>query len=251
MQSYRFRAPATCGARVRRPGAVAEPARPQTMRMSDIHGPPRAYRAAILPAGLARIVIRTYDPKRPVVKNAEVYQLADESNKPAAAYLDLCDEELLSQCEVDAYRASGPGGQKRNKTSSAIRLRHRPTGLAVTAEEDRSQHVNKARAIRRLRRAIALHIRGEIVLCDYRPGPLVAEMARDGGRISVSRRDPRYYRIIHEVLDVFSACGMSLGEAAIHTGVKTGRLVKLFQTDPKLWERVNQMRGSAGLKPLR
>jgi protein subunit release factor B len=52
----------------------------------------------------------------------------------------LSDDELLRQCAVDTYRASGPGGQKRNKTSSAVRLRHLPSGLSVIAEESRSQH---------------------------------------------------------------------------------------------------------------
>ena len=43
-----------------------------------------------------------------------------------ADWTGLSDEQLLAQCEVDTYRASGPGGQKRNKTSSAVRLRHPP-----------------------------------------------------------------------------------------------------------------------------
>src|SRR6476659_8915276 len=76
-----------------------------------------------------------------------------------AAWTALSDDQLLAQCEVDTYRASGPGGQKRNKTSSAVRLRHPPTGLLVIAEESRSQHENKARALRRLRRALYLKLR--------------------------------------------------------------------------------------------
>src|SRR5437773_2848723 len=76
-----------------------------------------------------------------------------------SAWTALADEPLLADCDVDTYRASGPGGQKRNKTSSAVRLRHRPTGLLVIAEESRSQHENKARALRRLRMAIALSVR--------------------------------------------------------------------------------------------
>jgi len=56
------------------------------------------------------------------------------------AWASVSDDELLARCEVDLYRASGPGGQKRNKTSSAVRLRHLPSGLRVIAEESRSQH---------------------------------------------------------------------------------------------------------------
>src|SRR5436190_22170412 len=82
----------------------------------------------------------------------------------------LTDEQLLAQCAVDTYRASGSGGQKRNKTSSAVRLRHGPTGLIVIAEESRSQHDNRARALRRLRQALYLKIRDELS-----PGELTPE----------------------------------------------------------------------------
>src|SRR6478672_12104952 len=74
----------------------------------------------------------------------------------------LSDGQLLAQCEVDTYRASGPGGQKRNKTSSAVRLRHPPSGLIVIAEESRSQHENRARALRRMRQALYLKVRDEL-----------------------------------------------------------------------------------------
>src|SRR3989442_10895781 len=100
----------------------------------------------------------------------------------------LTDAELLDQCAVDTYRASGPGGQKRNKTSSAVRLRHAPSGLIVIAEESRSQHENKARAMRRLRQAIWLDVREPP---DVRH-PALAD-ARDGeGRFAVRKRDPSY-----------------------------------------------------------
>src|SRR3954470_22295826 len=76
-----------------------------------------------------------------------------------AAWTNLSDPQLLAQCEVDTYRASGPGGQKRNKTSSAVRFRHPPSGLIVIAEESRSQHENRARALQRLRQALYLKVR--------------------------------------------------------------------------------------------
>src|SRR6476646_1466479 len=77
-------------------------------------------------------------------------------------WASLTEPQLLAQCELDTYRASGPGGQKRNKTSSAVRLRHLPSGLIVIAEESRSQHENKAKALRRLRRACFLELRDPI-----------------------------------------------------------------------------------------
>ncbi|HRC56200.1 MAG TPA: peptide chain release factor-like protein, partial [Kofleriaceae bacterium] len=55
------------------------------------------------------------------------------------ALLLATDNALLAQCEVDRYRASGPGGQHRNKTESAVRIRHLPTGVSAIAEESRSQ----------------------------------------------------------------------------------------------------------------
>src|SRR5438093_3609952 len=86
-----------------------------------------------------------------------------------SSWTSLTDEQLLNQCQVDTYRASGPGGQKRNKTSSAVRLRHLPSGLVVIAEESRSQHENRARALRRLRQAIYLQVRESLPASELIP----------------------------------------------------------------------------------
>ena len=53
--------------------------------------------------------------------------------------------------EVTTFRASGPGGQHRNKTSSAVRIKHLPTGVIAIAAESRSQHRNRLVALERLR----------------------------------------------------------------------------------------------------
>ncbi len=61
------------------------------------------------------------------------------------------DDVLLGECEVETFRATGPGGQGVNTTDSAVRLRHMPTGITVVARRERSQYQNKRAALARLR----------------------------------------------------------------------------------------------------
>ena len=64
------------------------------------------------------------------------------------------DEDLLRECEVETFRSSGPGGQHVNKTESAVRLRHLPTDIVVTSQQERSQHRNKAICLQKLREKV-------------------------------------------------------------------------------------------------
>ena len=61
------------------------------------------------------------------------------------------DEALLAECRLETFRSGGPGGQHQNTTESGVRLVHLPTGLRVTARDERSQHRNRALALHRLR----------------------------------------------------------------------------------------------------
>ena len=176
-------------------------------------------------------------------------------------HLALDDAALLAQCDMHIYKASGPGGQHRNKVSSAVRLRHRPTTVSAHGDDSRSQHTNKRLAIRRLRMKIACRIRRpfdpkrdgvpEVVReCIFTPRGSKSGSAGTQ-RIEVGRRDHRFWRIGAFVLDVLDACDGRLSDAAAHLGVTTSNLVALLQSDRHLLAAAQDLRRNYDLKPLK
>ncbi len=154
-------------------------------------------------------------------------------------WLSLSDRELLDQCEVDTYRASGPGGQKRNKTSSAVRLRHKPSGLMVISEESRSQHENKARALRRLRQKMCLELREPV------------SVTNKSLSLAIGQRDVRFWPTVALVLDMLDAAAGQVRVSAEQMGVSTGKLIDFLQSDSRIWIQANRLRQQHRLHPLK
>ena len=95
----------------------------------------------------------------------------NEKKKGGREYLEMTEQELMRECEMDTFKASGPGGQHRNQRESEVRVKHIPTGLIAQAVEDRSQHMNRASALARLRTLLALHVRNTVDIHTYSPPP--------------------------------------------------------------------------------
>jgi len=171
------------------------------------------------------------------------------SAQGAYPYLTVTDQEFLKQCIFDVYSASGPGGQKRNRTFSAVRVTHRPTGLAVVAEESRSQHENRLRACRRLKILIALRLRAQLSRGWNLPDALLPYF-----KPAVQRMNPRneYYALFcAAMLDLLYLQRGSLSDTARILGISTGQCGKLFMIAKEIFGQANAIRASFGLRPLK
>jgi len=177
--------------------------------------------------------------------------------RSAERWLALSDEGLAAQCRFERFRVSGPGGQHRNKTDSAVRVTHQPSGAVGFASERRSQHQNRAVALARLRQAIALEVRSGVDLDLYHPPPALQRVLPR----SVETESPRTERVgpkhrefwtgVAPLLDLFEAVRGSTSDCSSKIGCSSNQVTKLFASEPHLWAAANAIRQRHGLSPLR
>ncbi|MBN2582528.1 MAG: peptide chain release factor-like protein [Planctomycetes bacterium] len=167
------------------------------------------------------------------------------------ALIEAPDDVLLRQLHAENYRASGPGGQHRNKVETGVRLRHAAAGVVVTASERRSQHENRHRALGRMREALATQVRCPAAARREELPAEVLALLTSQRWPSLSPKSQGFWRLAARVLDRLAADGARLSDTAAALGVSTGSLTKFLGRDDTLWQAACRIRKEAGLSPLR
>ena len=147
-------------------------------------------------------------------------------NQERDSWLKSSDSELENNCRLDFFKASGRGGQKRNKTSNAVRFTHKISGIAVSDCSGRSQHKNRAAALKKIRYQIALQVR---VVPGIAPG-----------RLDVSLSNDEYPIFIAHILDILNNNEFIISQAAQSLELSTSKLIKILQRDKTLWQLVRE-----------
>jgi len=151
------------------------------------------------------------------------------------AMLTAEDDALLRDCDFIMQKGTGNGGQKINKTSSAVRLRHRPTGIAVSANEERSQSRNRHIALRKLRYEIAVRIHAEPAGEDFflLPAPSPANHAR-------------LILWTVELFDRLAASDFDLARTAALCGASVSQLERAMRKYPQVWRSWSEAKRQNG-----
>lgn len=100
-------------------------------------------------------------------------------------------EEIARDCEVWVFRATGPGGQGVNTTDSAVRMRHTPTGITVTARTSRSQHLNRQECLEKLAGIFKQRSRPPKVRKQTKPSARAKQRRLDAKRIQGQKKELR------------------------------------------------------------
>ena len=181
---------------------------------------------------------------------------------PHPAKLDV--DLLTSQCRMSQFKRGGPGGQHRNKTQTAIRWLHEPTGVEGQSNEFREQVRNRSVALRRLRIQLAIDLRTR---WDGSPEPIADQRHSDavepsaelmmlqgagvpqGLRISPEHTD--YPAVLARLLDdLYRSGGQPSLIKSIWGGSSSG-IIQFLSDLPVSLGEVNRWRAHLGFKPLR
>ena len=199
-------------------------------------------------------------------------------------WLSLEPAELLRRCVQAPFQGPGPGGQKRNRVYSGVRLTHPESGLAGEASESREARRNLEDALHRLRLAMALSLplsaprdpsppdapattgssrtatpgsaRTDIPAAvasspDPRPDPGRPVVARPRIRADANPRHADFPRFVLEALAALDAAEGRLSQAGGNLGVTASALTRFLRTEKAVWAKAQEIRKRRGLHPLK
>ncbi len=166
------------------------------------------------------------------------------------------EDKLLDQCHLSFSRASGPGGQNRNKVETSVQIEYLPAGITAAASERRTQNENRKIAMQRLRCKLAVEIRPTTESPASMQSAIsnsVSEVwkkyCRDG-RVAIAEANVEWPSILAEVIGVLCSCDWSIRNAANTLGTTASQLVKLLKKHPPAFAMLNQERRTRGHRPL-
>ncbi|MCF7791291.1 MAG: peptide chain release factor-like protein [Victivallales bacterium] len=150
--------------------------------------------------------------------------------------LSASDVDILKNCRVDWYQSRGPGGQKKNRKFSAVRVHHIPTGVTVEETGGRSQNLNKHNAIKKLKLKIAVKTEDEEI---------------DFFRPDCSVKNDKFPLCAAKVFDHLKRNVFSIRATADSLDISTSKLIKFLCRDLFLWREINDLRERKGMKRLK
>jgi hypothetical protein len=160
----------------------------------------------------------------------------------------LREDELLATCQMRMTRRSGPGGQHRNKTSSAVVLTHLPSGRSAEGSERRSQADNRRVALRRLRERLAVELRTDPADNAEQRGAL--RQRYGGARLRVAADNADRPAVVAVLLDDLHAAEGETAAVAQRWTTTASQLVRLLRDFPGALEQLNAWRSQSGRRPL-
>jgi hypothetical protein len=159
----------------------------------------------------------------------------------------LSEEKLEQECRLSFRRASGPGGQNRNKVETAVQVTHMPTGLSGQASERRTQGENRQVALQRLRLALAINIRTDN--CEAAPLTVVQYIKK--GKLAISDQNSDWPTVLAELFNMIATHKWQLNSVANSLQTTPTQILKAIAREPAALAYLNSNRISSGLTSLR
>ena len=144
--------------------------------------------------------------------------------------LALSEDELSLIVVFDFFKRSGNGGQKRNKTSSAVRVKLEEFDISAEDCTERSQKLNRSKALQKLRHKLAMTVR---------------ESVTDEVLTAVAPSNSRYPLFLAKLLDILDSVNYSFKECGLKLNLSSSQVEKILRKDPALWQVVQNKKYSS------